>query len=138
MEDLTEVHKHIILFDGHCNYCNGFVNKIIAADPGAKFVFAPLQSPAGKKYLTHLGLPENHIDSLVYIQPGQAYYIKSSAVLQIAKNLGIPYSLLSIFSFLTPSPGDLIYDYVAKNRYKWYGKTQHCQVPTEEIKQRFL
>ena len=130
--------KKIILFDGVCNLCNSSVQYIIKRDKNDLFRFVALQSELGQRILKHLGISNRNIDSIVLYEPGRAYYYKSGAVLKIAGYLG---GLISLIRFFKPFPvrlRDSIYDYVAKNRYKWYGKKESCMIPTPELKSKFL
>lgn len=131
--------RNIILFDGICNFCNGAVNFIIKQDVEEKFLFTSLQSESGQKYLTELGLPVNHFDSFVYIDTDcNKYYTKSTAALYVAKELRKPWKLLFPFIIIPQPIRDYIYDFVAKNRYRWFGEKQECMIPTPDVKRRFL
>jgi len=128
--------KKIILYDGVCNFCDGAVQYIIKYDTLDIFRFVSLQSKLGQRILKHIGIQSDQIDSIVLYEPGVAYYFKSSAALEIAKNLKGIFTLATLFRFLPSGIRDLLYDYVAKNRYKWYGKKESCVVLTENS--RFL
>ncbi len=137
MQELPK-YKKIIIFDGICNLCNGAVQFIIKHDKKDAFRFVALQSDLGKEICNYIGVDQNKIDSIILYNPGVAYYYKSSAVLEISNYLGGFYSLLSIFKILPEKLRNYIYDYVAKNRYKWYGKKESCMIPTPELKSKFL
>ena len=128
--------KKIILYDGVCNLCDVSVQYIIKYDKLDVFRFVSLQSELGKRLLKHIGIQSDYIDSIVLYEPGIAYYYKSSAALEIAKNLQGIFTLATLFRLLPSGIRDLLYDYVAKNRYKWYGKKESCSVLTENS--RFL
>jgi predicted DCC family thiol-disulfide oxidoreductase YuxK len=128
--------KKIILFDGVCNLCDTAVQYIIKYDKLDVFRFVSLQSELGQSILKHIGIQSDNIDSIVLYEPGIAYYYKSSAALEIAKNLKGIFTLATLFRFLPSGIRDLLYDYVAKNRYRWYGKKESCSVMTENL--RFL
>jgi predicted DCC family thiol-disulfide oxidoreductase YuxK len=130
--------KKIILFDGICNLCNSSVQYIIKRDKNDTFRFVALQSELGQKILKHLGIANRNIDSIVLYEPGRAYYYKSNAVLKIAGELGGLISLLVVFKPLPKKFRDVVYDYIARNRYKWYGKKESCMIPTPELKAKFL
>ena len=136
IQDLPQ-NKQIILFDGVCNFCNDVVNKVIESDTKNIFVFASLQSEIGEKIKQHIGLSPD-TDSIVLYLPGIAYYTKSDAAIQIARQLKGWYPLLTAGKILPKFLRDKIYDYIAKNRYKWYGKKEACMLPAPEIKSRFL
>lgn len=129
--------KKIILFDGVCNLCNSSVQYIIKRDKNDVFRFTSLQSETGQEIQKYLGILDRNIDSIVLYEPNKAYYYKSGAVLEISKDL--PFlNWLSIFKIIPSWLRDPIYDYVAKNRYKWYGKQESCIIPTSELKAKFL
>ena len=130
--------KKIILFDGVCNLCDSAVQFIIKHDKKDIFRFISLQSDLGKEITNYLGINRTNLDSIILYQPGYAYYHKSQAVFKIAKDLGGIYSLSTIFSFLPSSITDNMYDYIAKNRYNWYGKKESCMLPTNDLKAKFL
>ena len=130
--------KKIILFDGVCNLCDSAVQMISKHDKKDVFRFVALQSDLGQKIIKHLGIDTQKIDSIILYQPGFAYYYKSEAALEIAKNLGGIFYIASQFSVLPTSFTNRIYDYIAKNRYKWYGKKEACLIPTKEIQAKFL
>ncbi len=137
MEKLPK-YKKIILFDGLCNLCDSAVQFIIKHDKKDVFRFVSLQSDIGKEISNYLGMNSEELNSIIVYQPGYAYYYKSEAVFEITKDLGLIFSLISIFSFLPTSITDSIYDYIAENRYKWYGKKESCMIPTPSLKSKFL
>jgi predicted DCC family thiol-disulfide oxidoreductase YuxK len=130
--------KKIILFDGVCNLCNGAVTFIIKHDKKDIFRFASLQSEIGKKLMEERGMESQELDSIVLIDPGLAYYRKSTAALEISRELSGGYSLFKNLSFIPEGLRDSIYTFVANNRYKWYGKKESCMIPTPELKSKFL
>jgi len=130
--------KKIILFDGVCNLCNSAVQLIIKHDKKDLFRFVALQSDLGVEICKHIGVDQQNTDSIILYEPGIAYYYKSEAALEIASKLGSFYSLLALFKFLPNSFSDIIYDWIARNRYKWYGKKESCMIPTPELKIKFL
>lgn len=126
--------KKIILFDGVCNLCDASVQYIIKHDKSDVFRFVALQSELGQRLLNHIGIQSSAIDSIVLYEPGIAYYYKSNAAVEIAKNLQGIFTLATIFRFTPSGIRDLLYDYVAKNRYKWYGKKENCSINSENHK----
>nr|WP_315232437.1 DCC1-like thiol-disulfide oxidoreductase family protein [uncultured Flavobacterium sp.] len=130
--------KKIILFDGVCNLCDSAVQRIIKHDSKDIFRFVALQSDLGQKIIKHLGIDTQKTDSIILYQPGFAYYYKSEAVLEIAKDLSGLFYFGTLFSILPTSLNNHIYDYIAKNRYKWYGKKETCLIPTKELQAKFL
>lgn len=130
--------KKIILFDGVCNLCNSTINFIIQRDKKDIFRYASLQSEIGRKLIAERNIDTNKLDSILLIDPKVAYYYKSTAALQIAKQLSGLYPLLSVFLIFPAFFRDWIYDTIAKNRYKWFGKKESCMIPTPELKALFL
>ncbi|MBP4139757.1 thiol-disulfide oxidoreductase DCC family protein [Flavobacterium geliluteum] len=130
--------KNIILFDGVCNLCNRAVQFIIKRDKKDVFRFVALQSELGIEICRYIGIDQQKIDSIVLYKPAIAYYYKSTAVLEIANELGGFYGLLAVFKIVPEKVRNYIYDYIAKNRYKWYGKKESCMIPTPELKAKFL
>ena len=137
MENLPR-DKKIILFDGVCNLCDGMVQYVIKHDKKDIFRFAALQSEIGQQVLNYTGINAKNIDSIVLYEPGKAYFYKSSAAIEIAKELGGVFTIAGIFRIIPKALRNMIYDYVAKNRYKWYGQKQECMIPTPELKAKFL
>jgi predicted DCC family thiol-disulfide oxidoreductase YuxK len=132
------IDKKIILFDGICNFCNASVRFIIRHDKKDVFRFVSLQTTLGQEILNHIGVDFKKIDSIVLYEPGIAYYLKSEAAFKIAYELNGLFKFLSFFSVLPKSITNLFYDYIAKNRYKWFGKKESCTIPTSELKSKFL
>ena len=130
--------KKIVLFDGVCNLCNSAVTFIIEHDKKDVFRFASLQSEIGRKLVEERGMDPEELDSIVLIDPGVAYYRKSTAALEISRELSGGYSLLKNFLFIPESLRDGIYNFVANKRYKWYGKKESCMISTPELKSKFL
>ncbi|WP_269224966.1 thiol-disulfide oxidoreductase DCC family protein [Flavobacterium eburneipallidum] len=130
--------KKIILFDGICNLCNSAVQFVIQHDSKDIFRFVALQSDLGQEILNHIGINPKNIDSIILYEPGVAYYYKSSAAIEIAKSLGGFWHLGTIFRIIPTGIRNSLYDYIAKNRYKWYGKKESCMIPTPELKAKFL
>lgn len=130
--------KKIILFDGVCNLCDSTVQFIIRHDKKDEFRFVAIQSEIGQEIIKYIGVDTSKTDSIILYQPGVAYYYKAEAALNIATALGGVYSLMSIFKALPNGISNAVYDYIARNRYKWYGKKDACMIPTPELKAKFL
>lgn len=128
--------KNIILFDGICNLCNGSVQFILKKDPDGHFNFASLQGKVGKRLLNDYGIDENS-DSFILIQD-DGWYNKSNAALHVCKDMKGFLKLLYVFRFIPRPIRDAVYDVVAKNRYRWFGKRDSCMMPTPKFKDRFL
>ena len=127
----------VLLFDGVCNLCNGFINFIIDQDPEGYFMFAPLQSEVATEMLADFGLTNEALDSVVMIEDGRCYR-RSTAALMVSRRLGGVWAWLYVFMVVPRPLRDLVYDWVATNRYRWFGKREKCRVPTPELQARFL
>ena len=127
----------IILFDGVCNLCNNSVQFVIKHDAAKKFRFAALQSDTGQALLKQYNLPSTGFDSFVLIQNDKTY-LKSTAALTVAKQLKGIVKLLYVFIIVPVFIRNFFYNFIAKNRYKWFGKQETCVMPTAELKSRFL
>jgi predicted DCC family thiol-disulfide oxidoreductase YuxK len=127
----------IILFDGVCNLCDGVVQFVLKKDKKARFRFAALQSERGTALLKQFGLSTTNYNSFVLIESGRVYQ-KSAAALQVLKGLGGVWALLYGFIVFPRPIRDYIYDWVARNRYRFFGKKDECMLPTPEIRTRFL
>lgn len=126
----------ILLFDGECNFCDKSVQFILKRDAHKHFKFASLQSEIGQDLLENFNVPLG-IDSLLLIE-NRRYYTKSSAAFQVCRHLTGLWKLLYI-GILIPKPiRDVVYNYIAKNRYTWFGKKQSCTLPTKEERKQFL
>ncbi|HCE54505.1 MAG: thiol-disulfide oxidoreductase [Lutibacter sp. BRH_c52] len=129
--------KSIILFDGVCNLCNASVNFVIKHDKKAQFLFASFQSDAAKEILLHFNLKNFDSETVILVE-GQKLYDKSTAALKIAKRLDGGFKLFYAFLILPKNFRDWIYDLIAKNRYRWFGKRENCIIPSAKLKNRFL
>lgn len=127
----------IVLFDGVCNLCNNAVDFIITRDFKGKFKVGPLQDELTKKILDDYQIKKDYLDSLVFIHKEAVFY-KSRAALEIARNLTGLWPLMYIFIIVPAIIRDPIYDWIARNRYKWFGKKETCRLPTIDEKKRFL
>jgi len=127
----------IILFDGVCNFCNGAVNFTIKRDKKKEIKFAALQSETGAVLLKQYGLPVNDLRSFLFIENGKVYN-RSTAALKVCRHLTglwpLCYGFIIVPSFIRNG----IYDFIAKNRYKWFGQREECMLPTPEVRARFL
>lgn len=127
----------IILFDGICNLCNNAVQYVIRHDPNAVFKFTSLQSDKGKQLTGQFGLSGTAGKSFILVEENKAY-TKSTAALKVARKLNGVSRLLYVFIIIPPFIRNAIYDLVARNRYKWFGKRESCMVPTASLQTRFL
>jgi predicted DCC family thiol-disulfide oxidoreductase YuxK len=131
--------KPVVLFDGVCNLCNFAVQFILDRDPFATFRFASLQSAAAAGLLGAFGIPApvGDPESLVLIDDGKVYQ-SSTAALRIARRLRGIWKLAYALIVIPPFARDAIYRWIARNRYRWFGKADQCRVPTPELRARFL
>jgi predicted DCC family thiol-disulfide oxidoreductase YuxK len=127
----------ILLFDGICNLCNAIVYFVIKRDSRSIIKFAAIQSEKGQLLSKALGIEADKIDSVVYIKNNFVFY-KSTAALELLKDLGKIWSLFYIFIFIPKPIRDFMYDIIAKWRYRIFGKRNNCMMPSDEIKQRFI
>ena len=130
--------KKIILFDGVCNLCNDSVLKVIKYDKKNTFLFTALQSETGEKILEELGINTEEVDSIILYDPKKSYHIKSSAAFTVMNDYGGLWKLTQIFRILPAAFNNIFYDFIARNRYKWFGKKESCMIPTPELKAKFL
>jgi len=127
----------VILFDGDCNLCHGAVQFVLRRDGRARFRFASLQSAAGRALVAAVDANATLPDSIVLVHRGRLR-TKSAAALAIARGLRLPWPLLSVF-WLVPFPlRDLVYEWIARHRYRWFGRRDECWVPTPALRARFL
>lgn len=126
-----------ILFDGVCNFCNASINFIIDRDSKGIFKFAALQSQVGQELLNKFGLKTSNFDSIVAID-GDNVYQKSDAALEIARKMDGIWKIFYVFKIIPNFLRNPIYDLVAKNRYRIFGRTDACRIPTPALKARFL
>jgi predicted DCC family thiol-disulfide oxidoreductase YuxK len=137
LEQAIDEGKTIVLFDGVCNMCNGFVNFTIDRDPDRNLRFAALQSTVGSALLDRFGL-DNDLSTIVVVE-GDYCYTRSTAVLRVMSRLAMPWPMF--YWLLIGIPGcirDVGYKCVAAVRYKLFGKEESCRMPTPEFKSRFL
>lgn len=127
----------IILFDGVCNLCNAAVSFVLARDSAGRFAFAALQSAAGLRLQRQYGLTGAAPDSVVLIDRGRVY-MRSDAALRIARGLGWPWALLGMLLLLPVPLRDPFYAFVARYRYRWFGRRGVCRLPSPEERGRFL
>ena len=134
VDDFT---KPVLLFDGVCNLCNGTVQFVIKRDPEAKFRFAALQSEVGQALLKKFELPQDDYDSFVFVE-GERFYLRSTAALKVLKGLRGLWPLLYGLVIIPRPIRDFFYNWIAKNRYRWFGKKDQCMIPTPDLQKRFL
>ncbi|NOS94128.1 MAG: thiol-disulfide oxidoreductase DCC family protein [Cyclobacteriaceae bacterium] len=126
----------VILFDGVCNLCAASVTFVIQRDPSARFRFASLQSSYGQEKLINAGF-KSHFDTIVLLKDGKVY-TRSDAALEVARDLKGLWPALYIFKIVPAFIRNGIYNWIATNRYKWFGKKESCMIPTPDLKARFI
>ncbi|ROS00248.1 putative DCC family thiol-disulfide oxidoreductase YuxK [Sinobacterium caligoides] len=136
-EQLMCRYPQIILFDGVCHLCSGWVQFVIARDRGQRFYFCSVQSAVGKLLLAECGLPMQSIETMVYIQDGTVH-LRSTAFLQVVRQLSGGWPLLSLGLSLPASIRDALYTLVARNRYRIAGRRAQCWLADESLRQRFI
>ena len=127
----------ILLFDGHCNFCNAWVRLIVRRDTGKNIHFAPLQSSVGRKMLEEHKIDLNYTESLIFFEE-ERYSVSSTAALRIYSYLDGWERHLQLLSVLPRPFRDAIYHFIAKYRYKWFGRSEQCMIPSQELRERFL
>jgi len=127
----------IILFDGVCNFCNSAVNFAIKRDKNSVFKFAPLQSEIAKEILESHHLSGKEFTSFVFLE-NNIGYTSSTAALRVFKYLNGLWPFMYGFIIVPEFLRDGVYDWISRNRYRWFGKKETCMVPTPEIRSRFL
>lgn len=130
-------HDQVVLFDGVCKLCNGWAKFLIRHDRERVFRLASVQSPQGQALLSWFGMPTDEYRTMVLIRNGQAY-VRSGAIIRILRDLPFPWKL-GVVAWVVPRPiRDWIYDRIALNRYRIFGKYDSCILPTSDHKSRFL
>jgi predicted DCC family thiol-disulfide oxidoreductase YuxK len=127
----------LILFDGVCNLCCGWVQFLIRVDKKERFKFAALQSDAGKRVLTGLGLASESPETVIYLR-GNRYFYASTAVLEILHDIGGAWKIVSLFRLIPRCIRDSVYRFIASRRYKFFGKKSSCMLSIPENEKRFL
>lgn len=127
----------IVLFDGVCNLCNGVVTWIIPRDPTSQIKFAALQSPAGQRIMQQHNFDSSQTDSVIVVD-GDMVFSESDAVLKICQHLCAPWPLLRYLRIIPRAWRNTMYRWVARNRYRWFGRRDHCMLPTPDRIARFI
>ncbi|HET7463938.1 MAG TPA: thiol-disulfide oxidoreductase DCC family protein [Longimicrobium sp.] len=135
--EIADVDGPLVLYDGQCGLCNRSVQLILRHDRRGVFRFAALQSEPGQALLARHGLPAEEMNTVVLVDGGRAF-TRSRAALRIAGKMDAPWPVLRAFA-LVPGPlRDAVYDWVARHRYRWFGRTDACMLPPPEVRARFL
>ncbi|HEY7690102.1 MAG TPA: thiol-disulfide oxidoreductase DCC family protein [Dongiaceae bacterium] len=127
----------VMLFDGVCNLCSAWVQFAIARDPQARLRFAAVQSPLGQAFLERQGLPSDVYESFYFVEDGIVYE-KSTGWFRMVRHLRWPWPWFRALAILPRGLRDFLYDRIARNRYRWFGRRDACLVPTPEIAARFI
>lgn len=130
-------HDHLLLFDGVCHLCDASVQFILKHDPAGKIKFAPIQSALGSRLYAEHGLDPAAPNAMVFLTPRGAFEA-SDAALEIARTLGGVWGLAVVFKVLPRTVRDAVYYFVARNRYRWFGREEACMMPTKELRERML
>lgn len=133
-----EKNKQLILFDGVCNLCDASVQYVIKHDKNDLFRYTTLQGEVGQAIIKKYGVDTDKMDSILLYSPENGISYKSTAALKIASKLGFPRHLMVVFLIVPAFIRNWVYDFIAHNRYKWYGKKEECMIPTKELKSKFL
>jgi predicted DCC family thiol-disulfide oxidoreductase YuxK len=131
------INNPVVLFDGVCNLCNSSVQFIIKRDSKSRIKFASLQSEFGVKVLSDFDQPKGVLNSVLLLKENRLYQ-KSNAALEIAKLLDGLWPIFYVFKIVPAPIRDFIYDWIARNRYKWFGMKDECMIPTPDLKSRFI
>jgi predicted DCC family thiol-disulfide oxidoreductase YuxK len=137
MPALPTDHSPLLLFDGVCNLCNAYVQWVLKRDKKGIFRFAALQSEAGQTVLWAKGLSGQKMDTVI-LAVGNDIFSRSDVALEIVRRLGFPWSLLYVFKWVPRPIRDAVYNWVARNRYRWFGRREECMLPRPEWRERFL
>jgi predicted DCC family thiol-disulfide oxidoreductase YuxK len=130
--------KIIVLYDGDCGLCNRAIQILLREDPADHFRFVSQQAALGKSILAHIGYFSQSLDSIVVYHPNVAYYTQSEAVFYICKHASNKLKLALVFQVFPGFILNFIYNYVAKNRFKWFGKSDQCEISNQADAAKFL
>ena len=127
----------ILLFDGVCNLCDHSVQFVLDHDASGAFRFASLQSEVGRQLVGQCGMDPDVLDSIVLVENGRCY-VRSDAAWRVAQRLDAPWRWAAVGRVVPRGLRDRIYDWVARNRYRWFGTRDACRIPTPDVRSRFL
>lgn len=133
--DIPALPERLLFFDGHCHFCNGSVNFVQERDSKQRIFYSPLQGSTAAKMLPHLD--PNHPESVVYRRNGKIYY-RSSAALMVARDLDGLWPVLTALMIIPPFIRNAVYDFIAKRRYKWFGRSEACKIPNAQERKQYL
>jgi predicted DCC family thiol-disulfide oxidoreductase YuxK len=127
----------VVVFDGECAFCNRWVDFLLRFDRKDTFRFGARQSQSGAAFSREAGLPEAGVGSIILVE-GKTIRLRSEAVLRMLELLGLPFSLAGIFRVIPVSLRDAVYDTIARNRTRWFGRMSTCRVPMPAERHRFI
>ena len=127
----------VVLFDGVCNLCNASVTFLIDHDRSGRLRFASLQSEAGTAIAARAGIDTGHLDTLVLVE-GDRAHVRSSGALRLTRYMGFPWSSMLVLLVIPAFIRDVVYRFVARNRYRWFGRAESCRMPSDDLARRFL
>ena len=136
-EEYLRQYDNLVIFDGVCNLCTHSVHFILEHEKEPLFQFAPVQSATGSRLMRELGLDPDDAETFVFIADGRAF-LRSDAAIRIAPHLRGAWRWLGAVKIVPRPLRDWLYDLVARNRYRWFGRTDTCMVPTKDIRARFI
>ncbi len=129
--------SHVVVFDGVCNLCSRGVNFLLAHERDHVIHFAAAQSPSGQELLRKHGFDPQDLATVVFIKGG-AVHVRSDAALEVARHLRMPWRMFRVLCLVPRQLRDPVYDLIARNRYRWFGKRESCSVPTPQLRSRFI
>lgn len=135
---LADLPRPLYFFDGHCVLCSGFVGFCLERDPDGHLKFASAQSALGHRVLAALGLPQETLDRTILLLDGDEAFVRSAAILRALRYLRGPVRWLRPLVLIPSFIRDPLYDLVARNRYRWFGRHPTCFVPTPQTRGRFI
>jgi len=127
----------VVIFDGECAFCNRWVDFLLQFDRRDVFRFSARQSERGAEFSRQTGLPEGGVGSIIVVEDGRVL-LRSTAVLRMLSLLGFPFSLTAVFRLIPARLRDVMYDFIARNRIRWFGRMQACRLPTPAERHRFF
>jgi predicted DCC family thiol-disulfide oxidoreductase YuxK len=130
-------HPHVLLFDGACNLCNATVAFVVPRDRGRRFKFLPIQSDLGRRAYRAAGLDPSQPGTLLLVTGGRRL-MRSDAAIEVARHLGWPWKAAAWLRWVPRALRDRAYDFVARNRHRWFGRPEACIVPSPGVRDRFL
>uniref|UniRef100_UPI0040498CE0 thiol-disulfide oxidoreductase DCC family protein n=1 Tax=Fulvivirga sp. TaxID=1931237 RepID=UPI0040498CE0 len=136
MGTINKIESPVILFDGVCNLCNSSINFVIDRDKHKKYKFASLQSQFGQQLAASIG-KDIDMQSVLLVENGKVLD-RSNAALEIARNLSGAWPVLYVFKAVPSFLRNIVYDFISRNRYRWFGKQEFCRMPSAELKSLFL